>query len=196
MGEGINAFVGLDVHKDSTAIAVAEAGREAPRFVGTVGPILAQLRKALGRLGEPSEVRVVYEAGPGGYGLARQLQGRGYRVRGGGRRGRLRASPADRVKTDRRDALRWPAWRDLAIWWRCMVPDERDEAIRDLSRTREDAVRARLKARQQLKAMLLRHGRRIHRQEFLDGGARALSCHRCVLLIPPRTLPSLNIARR
>jgi transposase len=41
-----------------------------------------------------------------------------------------------------------------------MIPDERDEAMRDLARTREDAVRARLKARQQLKAMLLRHGER------------------------------------
>ena len=39
------------------------------------------------------------------------------------------------------------------------LPDARDEAIRDLSRAREDAVRARLKARQQLKAMLLRHGK-------------------------------------
>ena len=43
------------------------------------------------------------------------------------------------------------------MWW---CPDERDEAIRDLSRTREDAVSARLKARQRVKAMLLRHGRR------------------------------------
>lgn len=40
------------------------------------------------------------------------------------------------------------------------MPDECDEAIRDLSRARIDAVRARLKARQQLKALLLRHGRR------------------------------------
>ena len=40
------------------------------------------------------------------------------------------------------------------------IPDERDEALRDLSRSREDAVRSRLKARQQLKALLLRHGHR------------------------------------
>lgn len=40
------------------------------------------------------------------------------------------------------------------------IPDERDEAIRDLCQAREDAMRARLKTRQQLKAMLLRHGRR------------------------------------
>ncbi len=55
------------------------------------------------------------------------------------------------------------------------MPDERDEAMRDLSRAREDAVRARLKARQQLKALLLRHGHRYTRQEFLDASARALS---------------------
>jgi len=41
-----------------------------------------------------------------------------------------------------------------------VIPDVRDEAIRDLSRARQDAVRARLKVRQQLKAMLLRHGKR------------------------------------
>jgi transposase len=68
--------------------------------------------------------------------------------------------PGERIKTDRRDALTLARYLRSAELTPVVIPDERDEAIRDLSRTREDAVRARLKARQQLKAMLLRHGYR------------------------------------
>src|SRR6516225_841679 len=72
MQEGNTTFVGLDVHKDSIAIAAAQSDREAPRFVGTVGPDLKHLRKALWSLGSPQSLKVVYEAGPCGFGLARQ----------------------------------------------------------------------------------------------------------------------------
>lgn len=78
MHESITSFVGLDVHKDTTAIAVAEARREEPRYLGTVGPQLAQLLKALKNFGKPETVHVVYEAGPCGYVLARQLREHGY----------------------------------------------------------------------------------------------------------------------
>src|ERR1043165_8738715 len=78
MKETITSFVGLDVHKDSIAIAVAEAGRQAPRFVGTVGPSLPCLRSALRKIGSASRTLVVYEAGPCGYGLARRLNAEGY----------------------------------------------------------------------------------------------------------------------
>jgi len=66
MSKTITSFVGLDVHKDSTAIAVAEAGRENPRFIGTVGSELGQLLKALRSLGKPETLLVLYEAGPCG----------------------------------------------------------------------------------------------------------------------------------
>ena len=79
MSEGITAFVGLDVHKDSIAIAVAEPGRAAPRFLGTTGPVLAEVQKALSHCGTPPQLLIVYEAGPCGYGLARQLCARSYR---------------------------------------------------------------------------------------------------------------------
>jgi len=72
MSELITGFVGLDVHAESTSIAVAEVGREAARFVGTVGARLAELTKALGKLGRPQSLQVVYEAGPCGYALARE----------------------------------------------------------------------------------------------------------------------------
>ena len=79
MDEFISSFVGLDVHKDSIAIAVAEDGRESPRFVGTVGHEIKQLLKALHSVGKPESQLVVYEAGPCGYGLVRHLRSRGYR---------------------------------------------------------------------------------------------------------------------
>jgi transposase len=68
--------------------------------------------------------------------------------------------PGERVKTDRRDALALARYLRAGELTPIAVPDPCDEALRDLSRAREDAVRARLKARQQLKAMLLRHGHR------------------------------------
>ena len=73
MSEGTTAFVGLNVHKESIAIAVAEPGRAAPRFLGTTGPLLAEVEKALSHCGAAPELLIVYEAGPCGYGLARQL---------------------------------------------------------------------------------------------------------------------------
>jgi hypothetical protein len=78
MQELITGFVGLDAHAESTAIAVAEVGREVPRFVGTVGAGLSELTKALGKLGGPQSLQVVYEAGPCGYALARELIRLGY----------------------------------------------------------------------------------------------------------------------
>ena len=68
--------------------------------------------------------------------------------------------PGDRVKTDQRDAVRLAELARAGELISVVVSDERDAAIRDLTRARVDAVRARLKARQQLKAMLLRHGHR------------------------------------
>lgn len=159
MNKVITSFVGLDVHKDSTAIAAAQAGRESPQFIGTVGADLTQLLKALKSLGQPESMLVVYEAGPCGYGLARQLRARGYACEVVAA-GKLARRPGERIKTDRRDALTLARLARSDDLVKVMVPDERDEAMRDLSRAREDAVRARLKARQQLKALLLRHGHR------------------------------------
>jgi len=159
MDETITAFVGLDAHAESTAIGVAEAGRAAPRFVGTVGPKFAELSKTLTKLGTASELLIVYEAGPCGYALARELKRAGYRCEVVAP-SKVPRRPGNRVKTDRRDALTLAGLARAAELTFVVVPDERDEAIRDLSRGRIDAVRARLKARQQLKALLLRHGRR------------------------------------
>lgn len=159
MDEIITGFVGLDAHAESTAIGFAEAGRAAPRFVGTVGAKRSELTKALGKLGQPRSLLVVYEAGPCGYGLARELTAAGYRCEVVAP-SKIPQKPGDRVKTDRRDALKLASLARAGELVAVTIPDERDEAIRDLSRARVDAVRARLKARQQLQALLLRHGRR------------------------------------
>ncbi len=159
MDNFITASVGLDVHVDSIAIGAAAAGRVAPRFVGTVPPKLPSLLKALGSIGPPAALRIVYEAGPCGYGLVRELRARGYQCEVVAA-SKIPRQTGERIKTDRRDALKLASLCRAGELVNVTVPDERDEAMRDLSRAREDAVRARLKARQQLKAMLLRHGKR------------------------------------
>jgi transposase len=159
MKDVITTFVGLDVHCESTAIAVALAGCEPPRFVGTVGARLPELCKALGKLGDPAALLLVYEAGPCGYSWVRELRAQGYRCEVAAP-SKIPRKPGERIKTDRRDALNLASLARAGQLTMVCVPDARDEAVRDLCRARVDAVRARLKARQQLKAMLLRHGRR------------------------------------
>src|SRR5262249_28107248 len=104
MDETITGFVGLDAHAESTAIGVAEPGRAAPRFVGTVGARFAELSKALARLGSPRTLLIVYEAGPCGYALARELGAAGYRCEVVAP-SKVPRRPGERIKTDRRDAL-------------------------------------------------------------------------------------------
>ena len=159
MDERIKFYVALDAHKESISIAAAERGREAARFVGTIGPNVHSLFKILAKAGDPAQVSVVYEAGPTGYGLYRQLCRHGYHSEIIAP-SLIPKRPGARVKNDRRDCVRLAelsrAGELKAIW----IPDEAHEAMRNLWRAREDAVIMRLKARQQLQAFLLRHGRR------------------------------------
>ena len=156
MEEGIKFFVGLDVHKDTIAVGVAEVGRAPARLVGSIAHDVSKLLKLLARYGEPGQVQVVYEAGPTGYGLQRALAQRGYPCQVIAP-SLIPKRAGDRVKTDRRDSLRLAelarAGELRAVW----IPDPADEAIRDLARAREDAVNARMQARHQLKGFLLRH---------------------------------------
>jgi transposase len=156
MDEGIKFFVGRDVHKDSIAVAVAEAGRAPARLIGSIAHDVGKLRKLLARYGEPGAVQVVYEAGPTGYGLQRELARRGYQSQVIAP-SLIPKRAGDRIKTDGRDGLRLAelarAGELRAVW----IPDPADEAIRDLARAREDAVNARTQARHQLKGFLLRH---------------------------------------
>jgi transposase len=104
MDEIITGFVGLDAHAESTAIGFAQTGRAAARFVGTVGAKPAELMRALGKLGKPGSLLIVYEAGPCGYTLARELAAAGHRCEVIAP-SKIPRKAGDRVKTDRRDAL-------------------------------------------------------------------------------------------
>jgi len=156
MEERIKFFVGLDVHADTIEVAVAEAGRQPARCVGRIAHDVPKLLKVLKRYGDSQQVHVVYEAGPTGYGLQRALAKGGYPCQVIAP-SLIPKRAGDRVKTDRRDGLRLAelarAGELRAVW----VPDPADEAIRDVARAREDAVKARMQARQQLKAFVLRH---------------------------------------
>jgi len=66
-------YVGLDVHKESIAVAVAEEGSAEVRYHGTIGATTDALRKLVRRLGSPQTLRFAYEAGPCGYGVYRTL---------------------------------------------------------------------------------------------------------------------------
>ena len=126
-------------------------------MIGTLPHDVSRLLKALGKLGEPQEVHVVYEAGPTGYGLQRALAARGYRCEVIAP-SLIPKRAGDRIKTDRRDGLHLAqcsrAGELRAVW----IPEPEDEAIRDVARAREDAVDSRTQARHQLKAFLLRQG--------------------------------------
>jgi len=156
MEQDIKFFVALDVHKDSIAVAAAEPGRAPARCVGTIAHEVGKLRKLLARYGDPRQVQVVYEAGPTGYGLQRELTRCGYHCQVIAP-SLIPRRAGDRIKTDRRDCVRLAelarAGELRAVW----IPDPADEAIRDLARAREDALNARTQARHQLKSFLLRH---------------------------------------
>jgi transposase len=76
--EPITSYIGLDIHKESIAMAIAEANRAAPRFIGTINPIPAELCKALRRVCTKETTLIVYEAGPCGYGWVRYLRKQGW----------------------------------------------------------------------------------------------------------------------
>lgn len=153
-------FVGLDVHKLSISVAVAEDERGGEvRFIGDIPNQPDNIVRMLKRLGKKEQaLDFCYEAGPCGYGLYRQLIEAGHSCMVVAP-SLIPKAPGDKVKTDRRDAQRLAILHragDLTAVW---VPDETHEAMRDLVRARIDAMMALMRARQQLLAFLLRHGR-------------------------------------
>ncbi len=155
------AYVGLDVHKETIAVAVAEPGRSEPVYRGEVANRPKSVEKWLSKLSGAYEgglLAFCYEAGPCGYGLYRQISASGHDCQVVAP-SRIPRTPGERVKTDRRDALKLARLLrsgDLRAVW---VPDQEQEMMRDLSRARDDMKEQERKARQQLNAFVLRHGR-------------------------------------
>ncbi len=150
--------LGFDVDSDKIVVALAEAGGEV-RSLGTIPYCFDAVRRLVKKLGPASGLRVCYEAGPHGYVLYWWLSKLGVHcdvvaptlvpVKAG-----------DRVKTNRRDALKLArSYRsgDLTAVW---VPDAEHEALRDLVRGREAAKKDQLRARHRLGKFLLRRGLR------------------------------------
>ena len=152
-------FLGLDVHAETIAIAVAELSGEV-RSLGTIANREDSVRKFIRKLGPPEQLRACYEAGPTGFVLYWQLTQLGVECAVVAPT-LVPKKPGDRVKTDRRDALKLARCHrngdDLTAVW---VPDEASEALRDLVRQREAAKQDQLRARHRLTKFLLRTGQR------------------------------------
>ena len=156
MTDGTTRFIGLDVHKETVTAAVAETSGP-PALVGTVRNNREEIGRLIHRLAQGAQLVSVYEAGPTGYELHRQLVGLGVSSQVVAPT-LTPARPGDRVKTDQRDALalaRLLRSGDLTPVW---IPDLEHEALRDLVRACEDAKVDLLRARHRLTKFLLRHG--------------------------------------
>jgi transposase len=149
--------VGLDVHQESIAVAYASEERDAEVvFLGTIGTRQCDIDKLVRQLTSNAKQLVfVSEAGPCGYWLYRDLTKKPLRC--------WVVAPSlvpkkagDRVNTDRRDAIQLARLMRSGDLTPVYVPAVEDEAIRDLSRAREDAIRDLKAAKSRLKAFLLR----------------------------------------
>lgn len=152
-------YVGMDVHKESIAVAIADTRTEEPRYYGEIPNNARTIERLVRKLSPHGEViAFCYEAGPCGYGIYRQITGIGHDC--------IVVAPSlipkkagDRVKTDRRDskslASQFRSGELTAVW----VPDEEQESIRDLTRARGDMKEMERHSRQRLGAFLLRNGR-------------------------------------
>jgi len=154
-------FVGMDVHKESIDVSLAEEGRDGEvRHYGVIPGDLEAVAKVVRALRAPHRrLRFVYEAGPCGFGLHRYLTAHGEEC--------VVVNPSsmpkrsgDRIKTDRRDGDALARLHRAGELTAIYIPMPDDEALRDLVRAREDAVGLSTQAKHRLKAFLLRQGRR------------------------------------
>jgi transposase len=155
------AYIGLIVHKETIAVAVAEPGRGEPIYRGEIANTPRKVERLIATLSETYAGGVLlfcYEAGPCGYGLYRQLIASGHDCQVVAP-SRTPNQAGERIKTDRRDALKLARLLRSGDLTAVRVPDQAQERMRDLSRERDDLKAQERKARQQLNAFLLRHGR-------------------------------------
>jgi transposase len=157
MQQSTTLYLGMDVHKESIAVAYVAKDHDAEVIhLGTIGTRQSDIDQLIRKLSSTAKHLVfVYEAGSCGYWLSRDLTQKGYAC--------WVVAPSlipkkagDRVKTDRRDAVPLARLMRSGDLTPVYVPKADDEAIRDLCRAREDAIGDLKTAKFRLKAFLLR----------------------------------------
>jgi transposase len=169
-------YVGLDVHKDTMAVALAGPGQRGEvREYGKIANTPTALKTLLAKLARAgSTLQFCYEAGPCGYGIQRLLTAAGHDCVVVAP-SLIPRKPGERIKTDRRDAINLAKLHRAGELTPVWVPDQAHEAIRDLVRARQAAVRALRQARQQLSGFLLRHGHHYNRSAWTQMHRRWLA---------------------
>ena len=169
-------YIGLDVHKDSIAVSIAPQNSTEVRRYGIIGGTLQAIDNLLKKLSKPEvELRFVYEAGPCGFVICRHLRNKGIHC-DLVCPSLIPKKASDRVKTDRRDADQLARLYRAGELTAIRVPDQEDEAIRDLTRARTAAMRDQRQGRNRLKGFLLRLGfRYTGKTSWNDGHKRYLS---------------------
>ncbi len=154
-------YVGLDVHKETIAVSVADSTGGEARYVGALPTTPEAIKKLVKQLKKDgAKLSFCYEAGPCGYVIYRQLLELGQECHVVAP-SLIPRKPGDRVKTDRRDSLalaRLHRAGELTFVW---VPDGAQEALRDLTRAREDMKHLQRQTKQRLLAFLLRHRKNV-----------------------------------
>jgi transposase len=156
-----NTFIGMDVHKNSINIAIAQQDRKGQvRYYGKIEGTLSALDKVVRKLvSKGGSLHFVYEAGPCGYQIYRHLTAQGFDCSVVAP-SRVPKQSGNRIKNDRRDALMLTRLHRAGELTGVYVPLVEDEAMRDLTRAREDAKGNEKKSKQRLRAFLLRSGHR------------------------------------
>ena len=165
-------YVGLDTHKETIAVAVADTLGGKPRYYGEIANTPDEVRKLVKKLCPDGELLTFcYEAGPCGYEIYRQISQLGHHCSVVAP-SFIPSKPGDRVKTDRRDSeklCRLDRAGELTPVW---VPDQEQEAMRDLTRAREDMKGLERITKQRLNAFLLRYDR-----IYVNGKSRWTQTH-------------------
>ncbi len=169
-------YIGLDVHKETIAVSIAPQNSTEVRRYGIIGGTLDAVDKLVKKLAQENvELRLVYEAGPCGFVLCRHLRSKGIHCEVIAP-SLIPRKASDRVKTDRRDADQLARLYRAGELTAIHVPDQEDEAIRDLVRARTSAMTDQRQARNRLKGFLLRLGfRYTGKSSWNDAHKRYLS---------------------
>jgi transposase len=153
MAVKVRSWAGLDVHAAKVVACVVDADSgemTTHRLPGDTAKVVAFCA------GLPGPTRVAYEAGPTGFGLARALQAAGVECVIAAP-GKIDRPAQDRVKTDQRDAERLVRLLMINALHGVRVPGLAEEALRDLTRAREDLRGDLMRARNRLGKLLLRY---------------------------------------